>query len=140
MGNQYNPHKTIQPDDLEELTGEPKTVWYDRIWETMRERDYCFVYSRGRDSTGGSHLHLPAEFPDDDLDAEPNEVVEHREGLIHCRDLAEIDSWKYKPPAMIPPGYRDVCTYCLHDYVHWYDPDCLEAPAPDDILRGGVHG
>lgn len=141
MSNYYNSHHTIRPDELEEITGTAKEVWYQRIWADVADGDYLFVYSRGNDRSRMSDLHLPGEWPHDDFDGEPNEIVECGENVTTCRNHSMIDSWKYKCPSVYPIGFKDICSYCLYEYVYEYDSSLLpSAKLGHGSDVGDVHG
>lgn len=127
--NYYNPQVTIRPDQLEAKTGTAKEVWYDRIWETLAERDLMFVIACGEwgegATTTSSLFHLPVEFPDDDLTAEP--FTKGEGDCNHCRHHSSVSVWKFKPVTCFPVGYRDMCSYCMAEFVDWWKKQEREA-------------
>lgn len=139
MSDYCNPHNTIRPDQLEDETGEPKEVWYDRIWETVSD-GYLFLYSRGGNgrSASMSDLHLPEELvKNQTLNAEPYDQVEGGTGPTCCRDSSTVTYWKYKSPAVYPPGHKDICSYCIYQYVQWHQAQqSLYPHRSDDPVHG----
>lgn len=108
-------------EDLSLFTGEDRETWAQRVWDTVDDRDYLFIRAlggRGDGSCTNSRLHLPAEFPDEDLEAEPNDEID--EACTACWNHQEVFSWKYKPVAVYPVDYRDVCNYCLREFATWW--------------------
>lgn len=127
-----NGHATVSYEALEELTGEPREVWDRRIWEMMDEFDLMFVISAGPgrsngsnkstvESNTGSRLHLPREFPNqiDAFDREPNEKTTDM-SVVKCRKM-DTHRYVFKHPAVYPPGFKDVCGYCLYEFSDWWD-------------------
>lgn len=132
----HNGHDTRTYDEFEEATGEPREVWDQRIWDSVKDRDLLFINSTGpgnnhrkgrglsRSSTSNKCLHLPAEFLEpDEFDHEPNEKT--TDDVTLCRDHKSM-RWEFKEPAVWPPGWKRVCQYCLAEWADWYGIDFSE--------------
>ena len=116
------PRNAIKATELEEVTDEPKEVWFERIWTTLSEKNYLWATSggnHGNTSKLGSTIHIPKEFPDTELGAEPYET---RDGCCTaCRPNGEQVTWRYKPIEAYPVGYREPCAICIATFVSWWN-------------------
>lgn len=123
----------ISIDELAEQLGVSPQDAYDLIWDQMRARGLLFLKTSGAGSSNAGEqraantsrtIHLPAEFETpDEFDRENNEKT-HDQDATFCRSH-DVYRWNYKSPAVWPPGYRDICQFCLANWAKWYgvEPD-----------------
>lgn len=118
----------LSADELADALDVSVQEVYDMIWDQMRARELLFLKTAGAGAANANEdraantsrtIHLPTEFDTpDEFDREPNEKT-HDQDATFCRNH-DVYRWSYKSPAVWPPGYRDICQFCLANWAKWH--------------------
>lgn len=110
---------TIDPNDL---TDDDRELWHERVWTTLDLGDYHILRTPRRTSGAGMPtLHIPQACLDDDDPHECHTSV--RSDAAACRSWERGRELRVKPPSAFPPGYTDLCAYCLYEFSQWWEYD-----------------
>lgn len=116
--------------------GDDADMWYARVHETLEGMGFNLLIPTTGTSVGKCMVHIDPEFPDGDR-RPPNETLEGQHP--YCGHHHRMALWRTKHPTTYPPGYRDVCGYCMFEFVRWWDrcdrlPLAVEDPRPPGVI------
>lgn len=114
------PHYSVTRQELDEVPPfEDIDEWHEIVWGEVEQRGYVFLRASDKFSRGA--MHLPIGFPHDGCEYEANESIACGDGEqpVLCREC-DVEEFRAKPARMIPPGYYDVCSYCMYIFLDWW--------------------
>lgn len=100
--------------------GDDEELWHQRVHDTLCYFDQYYWTPGGYNRKASPTLHIAPEFTRPP-DHEPNETftVDERRPLCD-RYLTGVKSFKAKPANVYPPLSRDICGYCMYEFVRWW--------------------